>query len=135
MQNTHKKRYYSYCIFRRGSSNARITNTTKVVHNTCTNKCQLCDSWNLLDSCESIGIISNNMLRQCVPRTHAIFSAEKILQRYNKFLKYANNLLFFCIKCTYFLMLCTKNAFLRRSALQRYNKKTKSARVCTLAPQ
>jgi len=34
------KKYYFCCIYRRGSSKARITNTAKVVHDMCTNKRQ-----------------------------------------------------------------------------------------------
>lgn len=40
----HTKKVLLSLYFRRGSRMARITNTTKVVHNMCTNKCQLCDS-------------------------------------------------------------------------------------------
>lgn len=38
------KKYYSCCIYRRGSRIARITNTAKVVHKRALTICQFCDS-------------------------------------------------------------------------------------------
>ena len=66
-------------------------------------------------------------------RTLAFFSAEKTMQRYNKFLRNANDLLFFCIIHTIFFMLCTKNAFVTRyyvAKIQQKNRKRKSLHPC-----
>ena len=59
----------------------------------------------------------------------AFFSAEKMLQNYNKYLTYANKLLFFCLNAAFLHIRCTTCLFDDVKSLQRSNKKAKSAKV------
>ena len=68
----------------------------------------------------------------------AIFSAEKMLQKYNNYLTYANKLLFFCLNaifCTYFLtyrvLLVCCDVRNRRKGTP---KKEQAQRFCPLRP-
>lgn len=42
---------------------------------------------------------------------NAFFSAEKMLQSYNKYLTYANKLLFFCLNAAFLHIRCTTRLF------------------------
>ena len=77
-----------------------------------------------------IGIISFKKYVSVSPQmVIAFFSAEKMLQNYNKYLTYTNNSAFFCIFAPYrtfgVLLACST----MRKTLQKYYKKSKGAKV------
>ena len=77
-----------------------------------------------------IGIISFKKYVSVSPQmVIAFFSAEKMLQNYNKYLTYTNKLLFFCRNAIFLHIRCTTRLFDYAKTMQRYNKKPKGAKV------
>ena len=61
----------------------------------------------------------------------AFFSAEKMLQNYNKYLTYTNKLLFFCRNAIFLHIRCTTTRF-ASAKLQQKNKRRKGLTLYAL---
>ncbi len=94
-RNTHKK-ILLLLYLHRGSRIARITNTTKVVHDMCTNMPMFVIPMKLARFLWIQLVLLAIKYVSVSPRMMiTFFSAEKMSQNYSNYLTYANNLLFF----------------------------------------